>query len=70
MEETFFTEERRALIESAGAHTGFMSQTEVMPSNCLPGVTDYVPGTDPGKYCFYTQVVRDLKNGLIAEQDE
>ena len=70
MEKTFSTEERRALIESAGAHTGFIYQTEVMPSNCLPGVTDYVPGTDPGKYCFYTQVVRDLKNGLISEQGE
>lgn len=43
-----------------------MYQTEVMPSNCLPGVTDYVPGTDPGRYCFYTQVMRDLKDGLIA----
>lgn len=70
MEETFFTEARRALIESAGAHTGFMYQTEVMPSNYLPGVTDYVPGTDPGKNCFYTQVVRDLKNGLITEKGE
>ena len=66
MEEPFFTKERRALIEGAGAHTGFMYQTEVMPSNCLPGVTDYVPGTDPGRYCFYTQVVRELKDGLIA----
>ena len=66
MEEPFFTKERRALIEGAGAHTGFMYQTEVMPSNCLPGVTDYVPGTDPERYCFYTQVMRDLRDGLIA----
>ena len=60
MEEPFFTEERLARIASAGAHTGFEYYTEIVPSNCLPGVTEYVPGTDPGRYCFYTDLIRDL----------
>lgn len=60
MGEPFFTEERLARIAATGAHTGFEYDTEVVPSNCLPGATEYLPGTDPGRYSFHTDLVRDL----------
>ena len=64
MEEPFFNQERLARIAKAGADTGFEYDTEVVPSNCLPGATEYVPGTDPGAYCFYSDLIRDLQREL------
>ena len=64
MEEPFFNQERLARIAKAGADTGFEYDTEVVPSNCLPGATEYVPGTDPGAYCFYSDLIRDLQKEL------
>ena len=53
-----------ARIAAAGAHTGFEYGTEVVPSNCLPGATEYVPRTGPWRCCSHTDLVRDLHEGM------